>query len=109
MVVFCSLLYSLPFLWPWFQRVGLPRAAPALLPAVHMALMSSVYCTIVMSWERYVRICLVSANLANVVTNHFSRARFRLYVAVIVAFPLAFYVPKFFEVRTVFFFRCALL
>ena len=99
MVVFCSLLYSLPSLWPSFNEWALPHAAPARRPAVHIALMSSVYCTIVMSWERYVRICLVSANLAAaVVTNHFSTVRFRLYVALIVVFPVLFYLPKFFEV-----------
>jgi hypothetical protein len=58
--------------------------------------MSSVYCTIIMSWERYVRICLVS-NLVNC-GDYFSKGKFRLYLAFIVVFPIIFYIPKFFEV-----------
>ena len=60
----------------------------------------SVYCTIVMSWERYVRICLVS-RLMNC-SHYFSDKTFGWYLAFIVVFPIIFYIPKFFEVSTIF-------
>ena len=43
-----------------FQRVFLPTV-PYVLPLVQMALMSSVYCTVVLSLERYLRLCKVQA------------------------------------------------
>ena len=57
--------------------------------------MSSVYCTIVMSWERYVRICLV-----NSYSLYFGDRKFCLYIVFILIFPIIFYIPKFFEVST---------
>ncbi len=56
-VVGCALLYALPVLWPFYSRSLYPRVLPWILPPVQVALMSSVYCTIVMSFERYIRIC----------------------------------------------------
>ena len=57
MLVGCTALYSLPNHWVWFLDIVYPRALPVLLPLVQIAMMTSVYCTIVMSFERYVRIC----------------------------------------------------
>eukprot|EP00095_Tigriopus_kingsejongensis_P000408 snap_masked-scaffold19_size710362-processed-gene-4.14 protein:Tk00408 transcript:snap_masked-scaffold19_size710362-processed-gene-4.14-mRNA-1 annotation:"hypothetical protein EAG_12595" len=94
-VIFCSMLYCLPVLWPAYER-HYPYIAPYLLPLVHIALMSSVYCTVVMSWERYIRIVLIS-NLVN--CTYLSRGKFRFYVAMITIFPIIFYLPKFYEVR----------
>ena len=95
-VFLCIMMYSLPILWNFYGMEVFPYVAPLLLPLVHIALMSSVYCTIVMSWERYVRICLLS-NLVN--SNYFSNGKFKVYLAVIIVFPVIFYIPKFFEVR----------
>ena len=58
-VVGCAALYSLPNHWPWFSAVAYPRVMPVLLPLVQISMMSSVYCTIVMSFERYIRICRI--------------------------------------------------
>ena len=89
-------MYCLPPLWPFYSSDVYPYLAPVLLPLVHIALMSSVYCTVVLSWERYVRICLLS-NLVS--CNYFSKGKFRLYLAGIIVFPIMFYFSKFFEVR----------
>ena len=56
-LVGCTALYSLPNHWTWFLDIAYPRALPVVLPLVQIAMMTSVYCTIVMSFERYVRIC----------------------------------------------------
>ena len=56
-VLGCAALYSLPDHWEWFGTIAYPRLLPILLPVVQIAMMTSVYCTIVMSFERYVRIC----------------------------------------------------
>jgi hypothetical protein len=56
-VIGCAALYSLPQHWQWFYDVAYPRSLPILLPVVQIAMMTSVYCTIVMSFERYIRIC----------------------------------------------------
>ena len=56
----CFTLYGLPDLSAadsHFVRRVHPHLLPWLLPAVQIAMMTSVYCTIVMSFERYVRIC----------------------------------------------------
>lgn len=53
----------------------------------------------VLSWERYVRICLVS-NLVSGAGDYFSGRKFKMYLAIIVIFPVVFYLPKFFEVST---------
>ncbi|TRY74678.1 hypothetical protein TCAL_15554 [Tigriopus californicus] len=93
-VIFCSMLYCLNSIWPAYKS-HFPYIAPYLLPMVHIALMSSVYCTVVMSWERYIRIVLIS-NLVN--CTYLSRGKFRAYLATIIIFPILFYLPKFYEV-----------
>ena len=58
-VLGCGLLYSLPKLpiFSPYSQVVFPVILPWLLPIVQIAMMSSVYCTVVMSFERYIRIC----------------------------------------------------
>ncbi|XP_071743570.1 G-protein coupled receptor daf-37 isoform X2 [Lepeophtheirus salmonis] len=56
-VIGCSFLYCLPNLWSYYTYSIYPIILPWLLPIVQIAMMSSVYCTIVMSFERYIRIC----------------------------------------------------
>ena len=48
----CLCLYSLPDLWPLFARKAYPHFVANLLPAVQIAMMTSIYCTILMSFER---------------------------------------------------------
>ena len=90
------MLWALPQIWPDYKSNAYPYWSRYLLPLVQIALMSSVYCTIVMSWERYVRICIVSKLVS--CTDYFSDGKFRLYLVFIVIFPILFYIPKFFEV-----------
>ena len=91
------MLWAFPVIWPEYQAYYHPYWSKYLLPFVQIALMSSVYCTIIMSWERYVRICLISRFRC----DYFSECKFRGYMAFIVIFPIIFYIPKFFEVITV--------
>ena len=88
------MLWSLPQIWPEYEAYFYPYWASFLLPMVQIALMSSVYCTVVMSWERYVRICLVS----RLDCDYFSDGKFKVYLGLIIIFPIIFYIPKFFEV-----------
>ena len=97
-VVLCSMLWALPPIWPFYKKFYYPFWSRYLYPTVQIALMSSVYCTIVMSWERYVRICLVT-RLINSYSLYFGDRKFCLYIVFIVMFPIIFYIPKFFEVR----------
>ena len=92
-VVLCAMLWALPVIWPEYQAYYHPYWSKYLLPFVQIALMSSVYCTIIMSWERYVRICLICRGC-----DYFSDGKFKGYMAFIIFFPVIFYVPKFFEV-----------
>ena len=57
-VTLCAMLWSLPRIWVYYGTYIFPYWSSFLLPMVQISIMSSVYCTIVMSWERYVRICL---------------------------------------------------
>ena len=49
------------FSWAFFQVIFLPMI-PFFLPVVHMALMGSVYSTVIMSLERYLRLCKVKVS-----------------------------------------------
>ena len=51
------------------QTIFLP-AIPFFLPLVHMALMGSVYSTIIMSLERYMRLCRVQVCIAQTQSHH---------------------------------------
>lgn len=53
----CGMLYSLPNLSDSFAREVYLYALPWILPLVQIAMMTSIYCTILMSFERYIRIC----------------------------------------------------
>ena len=66
-------------------------------PIVQIAMMSSVYCTITMSIERYVRIChLCQMRTPTLLTE----TNFKFYIIAVILGPLIFYAPKFFEIRT---------
>ena len=72
------------------------RLSPWLIPVVHIALMSSVYCTVLISFERYVRICYLCQLIESKLVT---RKLLRWYKVGLVFFPVLFYLPKFFEVR----------
>ena len=91
-VVLCSMIWALPPIWPLYKKTYYPFWSIYLYPIVQIVVMSSVYCTIVMSWERYVRICLDSYYL------YFGSRKFCAYILFIIIFPILFYIPKFFEV-----------
>ena len=93
-VTLCAMIWSLPPIWPYYNAYIFPYWSSFLLPIVQISLMSSVYTTVVMSWERYVRICLVS----KLGCDYFSATRFKVYMGFIIIFPIIFYIPKFFEV-----------
>ena len=61
-----------------------------MVPLVHIALMGSVYSTIAMSLERYLRLCRVQI---------MSKKMFNGCAILCIVFPLVFYSPKFFEYR----------
>ncbi|XP_059084165.1 uncharacterized protein LOC131881343 [Tigriopus californicus] len=94
----CVMLYALPGMWTWFGTRIYPYALPFLLPIVQIAMMTSIYCTILMSFERYVRIChLCQLKNSKILTEE----NFWCYVVGFIFIPVIFYLPKFFEVQTV--------
>ena len=96
-MVGCSALYALPSEWSDYQWKVYPFVLPYLLPVVQVAMMSSVYCTVVMSFERYVRICHMCQLRAS---TYLTEENFKYYVMAFTLGPLLFYAPKFFEIRT---------
>ena len=55
----CALLYGLPGVLEYYRVFVHPVIVPWLVPCTQIAIMVSVYCTVVMSYERYVRICFL--------------------------------------------------
>ncbi|XP_059095876.1 uncharacterized protein LOC131890532 [Tigriopus californicus] len=91
MVVFCCLwMYSLPVVWHQFAHLVFLPSVSFVLPLVQMSLMGSVYSTVVMSLERYLRLCRIQI---------MSTKRANICLGFVVIFPLVFYSPKFFEYR----------
>ena len=74
-----------------------PYVLPWILPITQIAMMSSVYCTVVMSFERYVRICHICQLRGS---NLLTEENFKFYLLAFTLIPLIFYAPKFFEIRT---------
>ena len=93
----CTMLYAVPNEWKYFQWKVYPFLLPWLLPIVQIAMLSSVYCTVVMSFERYVRICHLCQLRSSSV---FNEENFKYYVLAFTLGPFIFYLPKFFEIRT---------
>ena len=73
------------------------RCLPVILPLTQMSLMASVYCTILMSFERYVRICHLCQLRYN---SWLSEKTFGFLIAFVTMFPICFYMPRFFEMRS---------
>ena len=96
-IIGCTTLYALPNEWRFFQWQIYPFLLPWLLPIVQIAMLSSVYCTVVMSFERYVRIC----HLCQLQTSSvFTEENFKFYILAFTLGPFLFYTTKFFEIRT---------
>ena len=57
-VIGAALIYGLPEteLWNYYTIQIFPVIVPYVMPITQIAMMISVYCTMVMSFERYVRI-----------------------------------------------------
>ena len=94
----CSFLYALPGLsWKYFEVELYPRLLPYILPLTQISVMVSVYCTILMSFERYVRICHLCQLRYN---SWLSKRTFGILIGFVTVFPVLFYFPRFFELRT---------
>lgn len=60
LVCICACLaYGFPNVWATYQHQVMPKISVWLSPIIHIALMSSVFCTVTLSFERYVRICYI--------------------------------------------------
>jgi hypothetical protein len=88
--------YGLPTIWPHFKQEILPRIAPILVPLIHIALMTSVYTTIVISLERYVRICFL-CQMRQSSCCWVTEDNLKYFLTGLVVIPTIFYIPKFFE------------
>ena len=93
----CSFLYALPGLaGKSFDLDIYPRFLPYILPLTQISVMVSVYCTILMSFERYVRICHLCQLRYN---SWLSKRTFGILIGFVTLFPVLFYFPRFFEIR----------
>jgi len=92
----CS-IYGFPPLWQTYRFEVLPRIAPWLIPLIHSALMTSVYCTVILSLERYVRICYL-CQLRDWSYPYVTEKNVNFYKLGLILLPMLFYTPKFFEV-----------
>lgn len=92
-----GLTYGLPHIWPFYQDTIFPYIAPTLAAFVHIFLMTSVFITVLISFERYIRICyLCQMQTVDFFTDGQKIKRF---LAVLVILPCLFYLPKFFEFK----------
>ena len=91
-----GLTYGLPFVWPYYQEVIFPFVAPTLAALVHIFLLTSVFTTVVISLERYIRICYL-CQMRTVDLFSAAESRLRYILVGLVIIPTLFYIPKFFE------------
>ena len=96
-VICCALVYGLPDVWPEYLQKIYPYIAPYVVPITHIAVMSSVYSTVLISFERYIRICYICQLRPS---TWITVDNFKYYVLGILIGPILFYLPKFFEVRS---------
>ena len=55
-VVGCMMIYGLPDVWTHFGVFTFPLITPWLIPVMQIALLTSVYATVLLSFERFVRV-----------------------------------------------------
>ena len=103
LTVFCPgcLIYGLPPICEAYSYQILPRIAPLLIPLIHAALMTSVYCTVILSLERYVRICYL-CQLKDWSYPYVTEKNIHYYKIGLILLPIMFYLPKFFEVSWIY-------
>lgn len=92
------MLYGLPDFWNKYSLRVYPLILPYLLPMVQIAMMISIYTTILISFERYVRIghtCRFKDY------SYLTDDNLKYYIIAIILGPCIFYIPKFFELRAV--------
>ena len=77
-----------------------PLLTPWVVPITQIAIMISVYCTVVMSYERYIRVCYLCQLMpAPRLLNHPWPDNVNLCMIATCILPVLFYIPKFFELR----------
>lgn len=95
-VISCGIVYGLPDIWTSYYFNSHPYVSQFALPFVHIAVMSSVYSTVLLSFERYIRICFFcQLRTSSLITKE----NLKYYIAAVIFGPILFYLPKFFEVR----------
>ncbi|CAB4058171.1 unnamed protein product [Lepeophtheirus salmonis] len=95
-VICCALQFALPEIWPVYAKNVHPYVMMILLPSLHIVVMSSVYNTILISFERYIRICYY-CQLKE--TNIITEDNIKYYQCIVILFPILFYIPKLFEIN----------
>jgi len=96
-VICCALQFPLPSLWPAYYLKIYPHIMPYLVPVMHVTVLTSIYSTILISFERYIRICFYCQLRETRVLSDDNVKYYKLFV---ILFPMLFYIPKCFEVRT---------
>ena len=98
-----ALTYGLPSIWPYYNETIFPAIAPVLAAFVHIFLLTSIYTTIIISLERYIRICYLCQLRRSEILKE---TNLRYFLVGLIILPVLFYIPKFFEFqverRTVF-------
>ena len=56
MVFGCTLIWGIPEMWEDYELFAYPILVPFIMPITQISMMVSVYCTTIMSFERYTRI-----------------------------------------------------
>ena len=95
-VICCAISYGFPDLMPGYMEHEHPTVVAWVLPISHIAVMTSIYCTVLISFERYVRICFFCQLRT---TRLITPENFKYYIIALIAVPVLFYIPKFFEVK----------
>ena len=89
-----ALTYGLPSIWPYYYESIFPLMAPVLAAFVHVVLLTSVYTTIIISLERYVRICYLCQMRRSELLKE---TNLRYFFCALIILPILFYIPKLFE------------
>merc|ERR1719414_1528883 len=92
------MIYGLPDVWTHFGVFTFPLITPWLIPVMQIALLTSVYATVLLSFERFVRV-KYTVNLKRF--KYFNEDNFKYYLMALLTIPTLFYLPKFFEYITI--------
>jgi len=89
-----ALLYGLPGISSTYSHDIQPKISPYLLPMAQTSIMTSVYLAVLMSFERYIRICFTCQLRP---FRCITEKNLTWYILACVIFPTCFYIPKWFE------------